>query len=104
MSDAGKRLIQSMGEALSYLKGDKSQGRLTKKKRIERVEIPEDVDVRGIREHLHMSQVEFAARFALNLGTLRNWEYGRRVPDLTAKAYLYIIAKHPDLVEKSLRD
>ncbi len=49
-----------------------------------------------------MSQVEFSARFGINLSTLRNWEYGRRIPDLTTKTYLYAISRNAELVEKAL--
>ena len=103
MEKGGQRLIQSMQEAFAYLEGDKKQGRLTKKIKVKKIDIPEVIDVKSIREHLKMSQVEFATRFALNVGTLRNWEYGRRSPDLTAKTYLYLIEKHSDLIERSLR-
>ena len=59
-------------------------------------------DVRDIRESLEMSQAEFAARFGINLGTLRNWEHGRRVPDIATKTYLHVISQNAGLVEKAL--
>jgi len=49
-----------------------------------------------------MSQAEFAARFLFNLNTLRNWEHGRRIPDMATKAYLYAISKNGELIEQVL--
>ncbi|MBV9633186.1 MAG: helix-turn-helix domain-containing protein, partial [Methylobacteriaceae bacterium] len=37
--------------------------------------------VRTIRRVLGLSQEEFAARFHIPLGTLRDWEQGRKEPD-----------------------
>ncbi len=101
MEPQKNRLVQSMEEALAYLAGDPGQSKTTKQ--LKPAYVPEKVDVRQIRKTLRMSQTEFAARFALNVKTLRNWEYGRRKPDMTAKTYLYLIEKNPHLVEQSLR-
>lgn len=101
---SGKRLIESFEEAIAFLDGDTTKGRSSQKLRINKVDLPEHLDVREIRDNLHMSQAEFATRFSLNLSTLKNWEYGRRSPDLAAKAYLLVISKHPDLIEQYLRE
>src|SRR5687767_3747566 len=98
-----KRLIDSVQEAVAYAKGDKARGYSKKYKLSSPLSLP-DLDLRKVREHLHLTQAEFAARFGFNLHTLRNWEHGRRHPDQAVLAYLYAISKHPDLVEKALRD
>jgi putative transcriptional regulator len=36
------------------------------------------------------------------VGTLRDWEQGRKEPDAAAKAYLHVIASEPELVRKAL--
>ena len=59
------------------------------------------VDVRGLRQHLGLSREQFAARFGLEVETLRNWEMGRREPDTTARSYLQAIANDPELVERA---
>jgi putative transcriptional regulator len=56
-----------------------------------------------IRRALKLSQAEFAARFHIPIGTLRDWEQGRKEPDAAAKAYLRVIACEPELVSKALR-
>jgi putative transcriptional regulator len=48
-----------------------------------------------IRRSLGLSQEEFAARYRIPLGTLRDWEQGRSAPDRTARAYLEVIAAEP---------
>jgi putative transcriptional regulator len=55
-----------------------------------------------IRRALGLSQEEFAARFRIPVGTLRDWEQGRAEPDQAARAYLTVIARAPDVVRKIL--
>lgn len=58
--------------------------------------------VKVIRRALHLTQEEFAARYQIPIGTLRDWEQGRTEPDQPARAYLKIIARDPDGVRKML--
>jgi putative transcriptional regulator len=51
-----------------------------------------------IRRALELTQEEFAARYHIPLGTLRDWEQGRAQPDQPAQAYLTLIARDPDRV------
>lgn len=55
-----------------------------------------------IRQKLGLTQREFATRFQIALGTLRDWEQGTRRPDSAAKAYLRVIAAAPDTVHDAL--
>ena len=55
-----------------------------------------------IRRALGLSQEEFAARFHIPVGTLRDWEQGRKDPDAAARAYLVVIGKNPEAVAKAL--
>jgi len=55
-----------------------------------------------IRRALRLTQEEFAARYAIPLGTLRDWEQGRSEPDQPAKAYLKVIASDPEGVSTAL--
>ena len=47
--------------------------------------------VRLLRRRLGMTQAAFATAFALTLGTLRDWEQGRKRPDAPARALLRVI-------------
>lgn len=57
-----------------------------------------------LRRALGLTQEEFAARYLIPLGTLRDWEQGRAEPDQPAKAYLKAIAGNPEAVRQALRD
>jgi putative transcriptional regulator len=48
-----------------------------------------------IRRALELTQEEFALRFHIPIGTLRDWEQGRTEPDQPARAYLTLIARDP---------
>ncbi len=58
--------------------------------------------VKVIRRALGLTQEEFAARFHIPLGTLRDWEQGAATPDQSARAYLTVIARNPEAVRKAL--
>jgi putative transcriptional regulator len=58
--------------------------------------------VRTLRRALRLSQQDFAARYHIPVGTLRDWEQGRKEPDAAAKAYLHVIASEPEIVRKAL--
>ncbi len=55
-----------------------------------------------IRRALKMSQEEFAAAYQISIGTLRDWEQNRSVPDKAARSYLKVIAREPEIVRKAL--
>jgi putative transcriptional regulator len=55
-----------------------------------------------IRRAFRLTQEEFAAKFHIPLGTLRDWEQGRKEPDTAARAYLKVIARNPKAVAEAL--
>jgi putative transcriptional regulator len=55
-----------------------------------------------IRRALSLTQEEFAARYHIPLGTLRDREEGRSEPDQTTRADLRVIARDPESVFKAL--
>jgi DNA-binding transcriptional regulator YiaG len=57
---------------------------------------------RTLRRALGLTQEDFAARYRIPLGTLRDWEQGRSEPDQPARAYLTVIACDPEGVRRSL--
>ncbi len=58
--------------------------------------------VKIIRRALELTQEEFASRYHIPLGTLRDWEQGRAEPDQPTRAYLTLIARDPDHVNRTL--
>ena len=59
--------------------------------------------VRTLRRALGLTQEEFALRFNIPLGTLRDWEQGRTEPDQPTRAYLRVIAHDPEGVRRALQ-
>lgn len=53
------------------------------------------VQVREIRRATGLSQQKFARVIHVDVGTLRNWEQGRRDPTGPARALLHVIMKNP---------
>lgn len=58
--------------------------------------------IKTLRRVLGLTQDEFATRYHIPLGTLRDWEQGRTEPDQPARAYLKVIAADPEGVSRSL--
>jgi putative transcriptional regulator len=59
--------------------------------------------IKTLRRALRLTQEEFAARYKIPLGTLRDWEQGRSEPDQPARAYLHVIAHDPEGVRRALQ-
>jgi putative transcriptional regulator len=96
MSKAADSIRKSLKEAIRY-----GQGRGPKS--AYRVHVPEDVDVKAIRTKLNLTQQAFAARFGFSVNTLRHWEQGSRQPEGPTRAYLIVIDRAPDAVQRALR-
>ena len=60
-------------------------------------------NVRALRAKLNLTQEQFAARFHLPLGTVRDWEQGAHRPDKAGQVLLSVIAKDPDAVARAER-
>lgn len=64
-----------------------------------------DIDanaIKALRAKIGLSQPKFAALLNVDVGTLRNWEQGRREPTGPAKALLTAISRDPTHVLKAL--
>jgi putative transcriptional regulator len=96
MSKLGDDLVASMEEAAAYATGKADRKRY-------RAHVPVSVDVAAIRRKLGLSQSEFAARFGFSVKNIRNWEQGVRQPEGPARAYLLVIDREPEAVQRALR-
>jgi putative transcriptional regulator len=94
MSKAGKRLIDAAKEAAAIARGEREPAR---------VFVPSDIDVKGIRLRLHLSQDDFASQFGFTINQIRDWEQGRSRPLGGVRAYLLIIERDPRSVKRLLR-
>lgn len=61
------------------------------------------LDVKGIRLHVGMTQVDFAQAFGISVSTLRHWERGDRVPQGPARVLLTLVARAPETILKLLQ-
>ncbi len=96
MMNKRHKIVNGLREAISYAKGDTSRAR------VKSYNVPENIDVKKLRESLGMTQPEFAIRFGFSLGTLRQWEQGRRSPDGSARVLLTVISHDPKAVNEAL--
>ena len=55
-----------------------------------------ETEVRALREQFGLSQDKFAHLVGISVGTLRNWEQGRRKPEGPARVLLRVASKHPE--------
>ena len=56
-----------------------------------------------LRRKFGLTQTEFAERYHIPIGTLRDWEQHRSEPDAPARAYLKVIAADPERVAENLK-
>ena len=82
-------------EALAYARGEADPSEY-------KVHIPEDLDVKAIREATGLTQEAFAMRYGFNLGRLRDLEQRRTRPDSVVRAYLLVIQRNPEAVREAL--
>ncbi|MDT0632712.1 helix-turn-helix domain-containing protein [Rubrivirga sp. S365] len=61
-------------------------------------EVHRELDVRAIREGLGLSQDRFAAYLDVSVGTIRNWEQGRRTPRGPARRLLELSRDRPGML------
>lgn len=59
--------------------------------------------VRAVREATGLSQAQFARLIEVQIGTLRNWEQGRRHPTGPARALIKALKAEPKVVMEALR-
>ena len=96
MAKISDSLLSGPKQALAHARGEKSRVKVHK------VKVPKQVDVKSIREKLHLTRQAFADRFGFSIRTLEKWEQGVRQPDGAARAYLVVIEKNPKAVIAAL--
>lgn len=84
-----EELLDSVREGAEVLRGGR---------RASRTSVIGEPDVRRVRDEFGLSQTKFAALMGISVGTLRNWEQGRRVPEGSARVLLRVVALHPEAV------
>jgi len=92
----GSELIQAMGEAIQYMRGE-DKGSITHK-----IEVPDNIDVPKIRKRMKLTPTEFANKYGFNYKTVQHWEKGDRRPTGPARILLAILEREPGIVNKYL--
>jgi putative transcriptional regulator len=64
--------------------------------------VPQEVDVKAIRNRLGMTQARFSNTFGFSLDAIKHWEGGRRIPEAPARTLLTVIDKNPAAVLTAL--
>lgn len=93
MTTALNKIMAGLEDALAHAEGNDATAELRTLAAI---------DVKKIREKTGLSQPKFASLFMIPVGTLRNWEQGRRHPEGPAVALLHIIDKEPQTAVRAL--
>jgi putative transcriptional regulator len=93
MSSAFESIQQGLREAIDFAEGKPVKAI---------VHEVSAMDVKAIREHVGMTQTEFASAFGISVGTLRHWERGDRTPRGPARVLLNVVAKEPQAVLRAL--
>lgn len=81
--------LESVREAKAIMRGEKPPSR---------VFVYDAPNVKTIRRRFKLSQPKFAGLLGISVGTLRNWEQGRRQPEGAARVLLLVAAKYPEVV------
>lgn len=73
-------------------------------RQFKRVHAIKEVEVKLIRQKLHLSQDEFANYFGVSVRTIQEWEQHRRRPTATARNFLKVIEREPKAVLRALKN
>ena len=89
------KIMTGLEDARTYLNGTRD-GFV-----VHKVDVTEP-NVVTIRSKTGLSQPAFAKSIGVPLGTLKNWEQGRRRPEGPACVLLALIEKRPSIVQEEL--
>jgi putative transcriptional regulator len=93
MKTAFEELMTGLDEVQAFLSGERKGFK---------VHVPDEVDVKNIRNKLNMTQSRFSDTFGFSLDAIKHWEGGRRTPEAPARTLLTVIDKNPAAVITAL--
>lgn len=94
MSKVGSRLIKAAEQAREIARGNAQAAKMY---------IPAEIDVKGIRNKIQLTQDDFASEFGFSTSQIRDWEQNRFRPLGSDRAYLLIIDRDPEAVRRLLK-
>src|SRR5579864_1465813 len=93
MTTAFEKMMRGLDEVESYLSGETKGFKVT---------VPDEVDVKAIRNRLGLTQARFSNTFGFSLDAVKNWETRRRQPEAAARILLTVIKTDPAAVVLAL--
>ncbi len=93
MSKAGLRILEGAREALAIARGEALPAK---------VHIPPEIDTKAVRKRLGLTQDAFAKRYGFTVSQVRDWEQGRFSPTGATRAYLTVITRETEAVDRAL--
>ncbi len=72
MNEAFESIKKGLNEAVQFAEGNEGNSRV--------IHLSRNVDVKGVRKKMGMTQKNFDYSFCICRGTLRHWERGDRKP------------------------
>jgi putative transcriptional regulator len=93
MKSAFDQLMTGLDEVEAFLAGEEKGFK---------VHVPDQIDVRSIRNKLGMTQARFSDTFGFSLDAIKHWEGGRRRPEAPARTLLTVIERNPAAVISAL--
>ncbi len=89
-----QQMMDGLNEVKAFLAGEQEGFK---------AHVPQDVDVKAIRNRLGMTQARFSTTFGFSLDAIKHWEGGRRIPEAPARTLLTVIDKNPAAVLTALK-
>jgi putative transcriptional regulator len=88
-----EQMMDGLNDAEAFLAGEQEGFK---------AHVPQEVDVKAIRNRLGMTQARFSHTFGFSLDAIKHWEGGRRTPEAPARTLLTVIDKNPAAVLTAL--
>jgi putative transcriptional regulator len=88
-----KQMMDGLNDVEAFLAGEQEGFK---------AHVPQEVDVKAIRNRLGMTQARFSNTFGFSLDAIKHWEGGRRSPEAPARTLLTVIDKNPAAVLTAL--
>ena len=86
MTDEGAELLKAVKQMKAGKKG--------------RVYTPEQLLAISARQSVNLTQKEFAPLLNVSIGSVQDWEQGRRSPRGAARTLLRVAHEHPEVLEQ----
>ncbi|MGO8790569.1 MAG: helix-turn-helix domain-containing protein [Terriglobia bacterium] len=93
MKSQFEQMMDGLNDVEAFLAGEREEFK---------VHLPQEVDVKAIRNRLGMTQARFSNTFGFSLNAIKHWEGGRRTPEAPARTLLTVIARDPEGVKRAL--